>query len=72
MVESSDISTAFESTSTSKTPSSELTEIKILLAFEAISERYLLPEIINWSPLISALVIGLSGSWFNGSKIAEV
>jgi hypothetical protein len=34
VVESSDISTlAFESTSTSKTPSSELTEIKILFGF---------------------------------------
>ena len=39
MVESSVISTMFESTSISKTPSLELTETKILFAFEVNSER---------------------------------
>ena len=62
VVESSDILTLLESTRTSNTPSTELTETRMLFDLEASSDRYLVPVIIKLSPSISALVRGFSGS----------
>ena len=39
--------TLSDSTSTNKTPSLELAEIRILLAIDDISDKYLVPEIIS-------------------------
>ena len=46
--------------------------MRILFAIEAISDKYFVPEITTLLFSIVAVVIGFSGSWFEGSKIAEV
>ena len=66
---SSEMSVLLESTRTKSTPSCELTDTKMFLDFDANSERYFVPVIVNWSPVIFALVLGFSGSciWDCGS-----